>query len=342
VRTQLAVLISLALLASPAGAAATSLTETGSTLLYPLMTTWVGAYEAAHPDVHIETAATGSGIGIAEAASGNVSFGASDAYPAGSGLAAIPLAISAQHIAYHLSGVDSSVHLRLSAALIAAIYRGTVTHWNDPRIKALNHELAASLPATTIVPIRRSDASGDTFLFTEYLRLAGEGAWTAGSGTRVDWPPVPGEQLAKQNRDVVQLLTDINGAIGYVGISYLEQSLRSGLGIAALRNRSGAFVLPASDTIAATLDHLPASAGDERLSLIDLEGARSYPIVNIEYAIVRTHGYDPQTAAALREFLTWTIAPGGGNAPAMLDPVHFAALPARLRRRSGEQIARIQ
>lgn len=336
--------LAVALLMAPVIASTIELTETGSTLLYPLMTAWVEAFESGHPDVRIVTAATGSGIGIAQAASGAATFGASDAAvpdPRTSGVDSIPLAISAQHIGYHVSGVDPGTNLRLSAPLLAAIYSGTITHWNDPRIAALNPDLAARLPATTIVPIRREDASGDTLLFTEYLRIAGGSAWSAGSGTRVNWPSVAGEQLAKQNRDVVQLLAAVNGSIGYVGISYLEQTKNAGVGIAALRNRSGAYVLPDDTAIAATV----ASAHSDRPgpdALIDLPGARVYPIVNIEYAIVRTHGYDVQTASALRDFLTWTIDPAGGNAGQLLAPVHFVALPDRLRARSRTEIAKIQ
>jgi phosphate transport system substrate-binding protein len=332
------------MLTAPVIAATTALTETGSTLLYPLMTTWVQAYESNHPDVRIDTAATGSGEGIAQAASGAATFGASDASvpdPRTSGVESIPLAISAQHIGYHINGIDPGANLRLSAPLLAAIYSGAITRWNDPRIAALNPELAARLPATTIVPIRREDASGDTFLFTEFLRVAGGSAWSAGSGTRVNWPSVPGEQLAKQNRDVVQLLSAINGSIGYVGISYLEQTKKAGVGIVALRNRSGAFVVPDDAAIAATVA-TQRSEGPGAISLIDLPGAKSYPIVNIEYAIVRTHGYDAQTASALRGFLDWTIDPSGGNAGALLAPVHFVALPDRLRTRSREQISKIQ
>jgi len=336
--------LAFALASAPVAAATTALTETGSTLLYPLMTTWVQAYESNHPDVRIDTAATGSGEGIAQAASGAATFGASDASvpdPGTTGVVSIPLAISAQHIGYHINGIDPSANLRLSAALLAAIYSGAITHWNDPRIVALNPDLAAKLPATTIVPIRREDASGDTFLFTDFLRIAAGAAWSAGSGTRVNWPSVPGEQLAKQNRDVVQLLAAVNGSIGYVGISYLEQTKNAGVGIAALRNRSGAFVVPDEGAIAATVVSL-RSEGTGAISLIDLPGAKSYPIVNVEYAIVRTHGYDAQTAAALRAFLTWTIDPSGGNSGGLLAPVHFVALPDRLRARSRAQISKIQ
>jgi phosphate transport system substrate-binding protein len=108
-----------------------------------------------------------------------------------------------------------------------------------------------------------------------------------------------------------------------------------------LRNRSGAFVVPDDAAIAATV---ASQRGDGLAapSLIDLPGAKSYPIVNIEYAIVRTHGYDPQTASALRAFLAWTIDPSGGNAGTLLSPVHFVALPDRLRARSRAQIAKIQ
>ena len=148
-----------------------SLTETGSTLLYPLWNLWVPAYTSKYPNVAVTTAGTGSGTGITDASNGTVDIGSSDAYLSPSEVSAsphlenIPLAISAQFIGYNVPGV--SVHLKLDGNVLAEIYQGKVTNWNSSAIADLNK--GVSLPNLPIVPLHRTDGSGDTFLFTTYL-----------------------------------------------------------------------------------------------------------------------------------------------------------------------------
>jgi phosphate transport system substrate-binding protein len=176
----------------------TTITETGSTLLYPLMGSWSEAYQkqfvtGKNPTVTIETGGTGSGTGIADATAGTVNMGASDAYlsttqkSASPSLLNIAVAISAQQIDYNVKGVKSG--LKLDGAVLADIYTGKITKWNDTAIKALNP--GVSLPSTTIVPLHRADGSGDTFLFTSYMNSQDSSAWsTANIGTTINWPSV--------------------------------------------------------------------------------------------------------------------------------------------------------
>ncbi len=188
---------------SSSGAVATApatsplaLSETGSTLLYPLFSQWASAYHGKHPNVTISTQGSGSGAGISHAAAGAVNIGASDAYlsdgeiKAHPGLMNIALAIAAQQINYNLPGVQE--HLKLNGKVLAAMYRGTIKTWNDPQIAGLNP--GVNLPDTPVVPLHRSDGSGATFLFTQYLSKQDPDGWgkSPGYGTTVDFPAVAG------------------------------------------------------------------------------------------------------------------------------------------------------
>ncbi|MGD1065939.1 MAG: phosphate ABC transporter substrate-binding protein PstS [Vulcanimicrobiaceae bacterium] len=322
--------------------AALTVRESGSTLLFPVVTAWAQAYAKIVPDLEVTTDATGSGAGVEAVAAGTAELGASDVALGASerergDLTEIPLAISGQFIGYNLPGVPS---LHLSADVLAAIYEGTLTRWNDPRIAALNP--GAALPNATIVPLRRSDRSGDTFLFAAYLTAGAPHRWTLPPATALAWPSVALEQTAKGNRELLDLLTQTRNGIAYLGISFYAQATSSAIGIAALRNRAGDFVMPDGGAIEAAARQIAQHPADPEPSLIDLPGAGTYPIVNVEYAVVRKTQAQAGTAAALRAFLTWIVDPAGGSAPAMLEPVHFTALPDALRVRSRAAIAALR
>lgn len=315
------------------------LKESGSTLLFPVMNAWVAAYVKIAPDVDVSTEATGSGAGIAAAENGTAHVGASDAYlndatEARGDLVQIPLAVAGQIVAYNVADAGD---LSFSADVLAAIYSGKITTWNDRRIAALNPR--ARLPAARIVPLRRSDRSGDTFLFTSFLSAAASTAWPIAPATSIAWPDVAGEESAKGNRELLDLLHNTQNAIAYIGISLYAQAEADGLGVAAIRNRDGAYVHPTKAAIEEAAARMGRVPRDLRIVLIDLGGARTYPIVNIEYAVVKKKQAEPGTLGALRAFLGWVVDPAGGNARAMLDPVHFVPLPDAVRARSREEIA---
>lgn len=315
------------------------LKESGSTLLFPVMNAWVAAYGQVQPEVDITTESSGSGAGVAAAMDGTAQIGASDAYLSDAfesrgDLVQIPLAISGQFAAYDVPGVAD---LRLSAGVLAAIYTGRLTRWNDARIAALNRGM--SLPDATIVPLRRSDRSGDTFLFTSFLAAAAPHDWSIVPATSIEWPDVPGEESAKGNRELLDLVRNTKYAIAYIGISLYAQAHNAGVGIASLRNREGNFVAPSIAGLAAAAAHTGRISENGRVSLIDLPGAQTYPIANVEYAVVKKKQPDPATGRALRAFLEWIIEPSGGNAHALLDPVHFLALTDALRALSRRTIA---
>jgi phosphate transport system substrate-binding protein len=318
-----------------------TLLETGSTLLYPLFNIWVPAYTHTHPGVRITTAGTGSGTGISEATSGAVQIGASDAYlpPSHpSTLMNIPLAISAQMVNYNLPGLNS-VHLRLSGPVLAAIYTGKIKTWNAAPIRALNP--GVKLPAHAIVPLRRSDASGDTFIFTQYLTFSAQGAWPAAYGTSVSWPSLPSLVAEPGNSGMVSGLKSIPYSVAYVGVSYLNETSAAHLGEAMLKNRAGNFVLPVTSTIvAAASARVGQTPKNEALSLVYAPGRNSYPIINYEYAIVSQRQANAQVAAAVRQFLSWALTVG--NQPRFLNQVHFQPLPSAIVKMSQAQIAQIR
>lgn len=332
---------------APASATETTLHETGSTLLYPLFQLWIPAYQGANPGTTITSESTGSGAGIARAIAGSAHIGASDAYMSDEqasrnpGIVNIPLAISALTVNYNLPGLAGGP-LRLDGPTLAGIYSGAIRTWDAPEIAALNPGMR--LPARTIVPVRRADASGDTFVFTQFLDFSTQ-RWenAVGYGTTVTWPTVPGERAGDGNAGVLKTLAATPYSVGYLGISFQDAVAKAGLGIALLKNQAGHFLLPTADTISAAASALDQrTPADQRLSLVFAPGENSYPLINYEYAVVSTRQPDPQTAEAIRRFLLWSIALNGGNGSTYLNAVHFIPLPDFIRALSERQINRIQ
>ncbi len=321
-----------------------ALTETGATELYPLMNQWVAAYHAKYPNVTVSTAATGSGAGISQAIARAIDIGASGAYlsqgdmAAHPGLMNIALAIAAEQVHYNLPGV--SEQLKLNGKLLAAMYQGTVKAWNDPQIAALNP--GVNLPATPVVPLHRSDGSGDTFVFTQYLSKQDPDGWgkAPGAGTTVDFPAVPGGLGENGAGGMVTGCAQTPGCVAFIGSSYLDQARQMGLGEAQLCNASGNFILPDTQSIQAeATGFVSQTPANQAISLINGSAPNGYPIVYYEYAIVYSDQKDAATAQTLQAFLHWAVTEG--NNGSFLDTVHFQPLPAALVKLSDAQIAKI-
>lgn len=322
------------------------LSETGSTLLYPLFNLWVPAISQQFPNISITTAGTGSGTGISQAAAGAVQIGASDAYLSPGqfqkypGLLNIALAISAQMINYNLPGITG--HLKLSGKVLSYIYQGKITMWNDPAIQKLNP--GVSLPAVKIVPLHRIDGSGDTFIFTSYLSKSDPSGWgnSIGYGTTVAFPSVPGAQGEEGNGGMVSGCAKIVGCVAYIGISYQKQTQQDNLGEAELENEAGNFVLPSTQTIQAEAQSFVANTpSSEAISLIYGPASNGYPIINYEYAIVNSTQSSPDVATAVKTVLAWAIDPNGGNQMSFLNQVGFQPLPPSVVALSLAQIQKI-
>ena len=308
-----------------------TLSEAGSSLLYPYLQKLAPGISAAFPNITLTPAAGGSGTGQSEALSGTIDLGGSDAYlssaqvTANPGSLNIPIAVSAQAVNYNLPGITN---LKLSGSVIAQIYEGTITTWNNAAIATLNP--GVTLPSTPIIPIRRSDSSGDTFIFTSFLSATNP-TWSSGPsfGTTVSWPTVTSELTASGNPAMVDTLHTTPGGIAYVGVSVEGTALVDGLGEAELENASGSYVQPETTTITAAVTagatNVPASLA---ASLIYETGAQAYPIVNFEYLIINPSKItSSDTALAIRTFIEWAISSTGGATQDNLSAVGFVPLP---------------
>lgn len=324
-----------------------TLHETGSSLIFPLFRHWLPAFSKKNPGVRLATASTGSGTGMSDAMAGRVQLGMSDAFMTDGQLRGnpkimnIPLAISAQTVNYNIPGLNAA-ELRLDGPTLAGIYTGTIRYWDDRAIAALNPQL--KLPHHAIVPVHRSDGSGDTFVFTQFLTFSTP-SWddAVNAGTSVPWPSVPGELTAFGNPGMLKTIRTTPYSVAYIGVSFQNAIARDHLGTAWLKNQAGNFVLPTQKTVLAAAATLgPRTPADERLSLVFAPGDDSYPLVNYEYAIVSKQQPDAATARAIRTFLFWAIEPCDGNAAKMLDAVHFIPLPEYVRALSYAQIASIK
>lgn len=321
-----------------------TLNEAGSSLLYPFLQELVSPLHQRYSNITLAPAAGGSGKGISDAISGTVQMGGSDAYLSrgqmsqNRGLMNIPIVVSAQAINYNLPGVKG---LKLTGNILAKVYEGKISKWNDSAIASINS--GVRLPAMTIVPVRRVDSSGDTFLFTGLLS-ATNSAWKNGPafGTTVTWPAARGELTANGNPGMVQTCKSTPGCVAYVGVSAEKDAQSARLGEALLQNKAGRFLLPTRDTITAA-----AAAGSSTVPpnlaqpLIYLDGGNSYPIVNFEYLVVKSRQSSADVATTIRTFLSWAMDSSGGSASGYLSKEDFVLLPTSVAPKVRAAIAKI-
>lgn len=304
-----------------ARATAATLTGAGATFPYPIYSKWFDIYQKT-AGVSINYQSIGSGGGIQQLKNGTVDFGASDA-PLSNGdmqtmpgpVVHIPTVAGAVVLSYKLPGVGTG--LKLSGDVIAGIFLGQITRWNDPRIAGLNP--GARLPARAIAVAHRSDGSGTTNIFTNYLKSASP-AWAkqVGAGKSVNWPVGIG---GKGNEGVAAIVQQTPGAIGYVELAYAVQNH---LAYAFVKNRAGAFVQPSVASVtAAAVGASKAMQRDVRVSIVNAPGAKAYPISGFTYILVYQHQRDAAKGKAVVNFLRWAIHAGQQYAPGLL----YAPLP---------------
>jgi phosphate transport system substrate-binding protein len=283
-------------LASPAGASAYSLTGAGSTLVAPLVSYWTSDFQHRYGD-SVTYASVGSGAGIAQITARAVDFGASDAplTPAQAEkckeCVQIPWALTATGIAFHLEGIR---RLNLTGPLVAAIYLGKITNWNAPAIKKLNK--GVKLPNLKITVVYRSDGSGDTYAFTDYLsRVSSEWKRKVGFATSVSFPTGIG---GKGNDGETAIVSSTNGAISYISASYI---IAHHLGAAALQNAAGKFEYPNLKNIenaASSVKHVPAN-NEMHIVNPPKKYKIAYPLSTFTYCIV------PRTAPQKGAIASW-------------------------------------
>jgi phosphate transport system substrate-binding protein len=329
-----------------ARAAEVTLAETGSTLAYPVFQTWASEYSKTHPGVTVTAAATDSGAGVAQAISGAAQIGASDAYMSDAQvrdnpvIINVPMAISAQTVNYNVPDLNGQ-NLKLDGPTLAGIYSGKIQSWDDPAIAAINP--GVKLPHNPIAPIHRSDVSGDTFIFTQYLTFTTPSwEYSPGYGTTIAWPAATNALTADGNAGMIAKIHDTPYSIGYVGVSFHDDVAKAEIGTAALKSYDGEFLLPTPQAIEAAASALwPRTPADERLTLVNAPGPNAYPLINYEYAVVSKKQPSPETAAALRSFLLWAIAPDETNAKYLAN-ANFIPLPAHVWVLSHDQIEEIR
>ncbi len=319
-----------------------TVTESGSSLLYPFLQELVTPLSGAYSNVKLEPAAGGSGKGITDATNGITTIGGSDAYLNGaelsSGLMNIPIAVSAQDVFYNLPGVKN---LKLTGSVLAQMYEGKITTWNAPAVAQLNP--GVTLPSTKVVTIHRSDSSGDTFLFSGFLSKT-DSTWASqvGQNTTVTWPAAPGALTANGNPGMVQACAKVPGCVAYIGISAQSEALAANLEEAQLQDKSGQFVTANSTTIGNAVKNAAGSVPSNLVAdLLYSAGTDSYPIVNFEYIIVKPTQPDANTALAIRDFLTFATSTSGGSTPALLAKENFQALPSNVIPKVDAAVAKI-
>jgi phosphate transport system substrate-binding protein len=319
-------LIALGVLAAATvGASAQNLTGAGATFPYPIYSKWFNEYSSQNSNVRINYQSIGSGGGIRQVTEGTVDFGASDGPMSDEQMANakvkvqhIPTVLGAVVPVYNIPGVSHD--LNFSGDVIADIYLGKITSWNDPRIAKDNP--GVNLPNQPILPVYRSDGSGTTYIFTDFLsKVNPDWNTRVGKSTSVKWPTGIGQ---KGNEGVAGMVRQTPYAFGYVELIYALQNKMSYGGV---KNAAGKFVKASTDGVtaaaAAAAAKMPA---DYRVSITNAPGATSYPVSSFTWLLVPTHG-DPAKTQALKGFLTWMLDHGQNEA----NTLSYAPLPKQVQ-----------
>jgi phosphate transport system substrate-binding protein len=296
-------------LMAPAG----TLQAAGSTFVQPFFTKAFFTYTSKNQGLQVNYSSVGSGQGITDFQAGSVNFAASDVPMSSSDLAKVPASsgpvvqipdiLGGVSVSYNLPGV--STRLKLDAATIAGIFDGTIKTWNASQITALNPGLA--LPSNAIVPEVRADSSGTTYIFSDYLNTAAPSVWTLGASKTITWPSVAIQ--TPHNSGVASSIQSTPYSIGYVELAY---AIQNHFTFAAVKNVSGAYVVPSAATVAADADQRTGITPTD-FSIVNEPGATSYPISGYSWAILLQKQTSSTTGAQVVKVLDWTTHSGGGQ-----------------------------
>lgn len=312
--------------AAATGAAVPSTAEisgAGASFIYPLVSKWSADYNAA-TGAKINYQSIGSGGGIAQIKAGTVDFGSSDKplsseELAQAGLGQFPSAIGGVVPVINVEGLQPG-QLKLTGPLLADIFLGKITAWNDPAIAAINPGL--SLPGGKISLVHRSDGSGTTFNFSNYLsKISPEWKSKVGEGTSVQWPDGVG---GKGNEGVASYVKQIKNSIGYVELAY---ALQNQMPYASLQNAAGQFIQPTAETFAAAAASADwSNAKDFNLVITNAPGENAWPITATNFMLMHKQPKDAKRSADARAFFKWAFEQGGSQAEAL----HYVPLPPEL------------
>ena len=314
-------LVAVALLtAALSTAQAQKLTGAGATFPYPIYSKWFSEYSAAHPGVEINYQSIGSGGGIAQVTKGLVDFGASDMPMTDAALAAssvklmhIPTVMGAVVPVYNVPGVTD---INFSPDVLADIYLNKIVTWADPRIAKDNP--GVKLPDQKIIVVHRSDGSGTSFIFTDYLsKVSKEWNDGPGKGSALNWPTGVG---GKGNEGVAGLVRQLPGAIGYVELIY---ALQNHITFGAIKNAAGKWVKGSIEGVTAAAASVKNMPADFRVSITNAPGDDAYPISSFTYLLIPTHPSDATKEKVLKDMLSWIIKSGESEAAGL----SYAPLP---------------
>ena len=320
-----------------AGASAQNINGAGATFPNPIYSKWFSEYNQLHPNVKINYQSIGSGGGIRQVTDGTVDFGASDVTMTDAQIngakvkvMAIPTVLGAVVPVYNIPGINKE--LNFSGDVIADIYLGKITKWNDGRIAKDNP--GANLPDKAILPVYRSDGSGTSFIFTDFLSKVSP-AWNSGpgKGAAINWPVGIGQ---KGNEGIAGMVRQSPYSFGYVELIYAVQNkMLYGL----VRNSSGKFVKASTDGVtSAAAGAAKSMPADYRISITNAPGADTYPISSFTWLLIPTHSTDPAKAKALADFIGWMLDHGESEA-ALLT---YAPLPKQVQDMVRKSIANIK
>jgi len=307
-------------------AQAQKITAAGATFPYPIYSKWFSEYSAGHPGVQINYQSIGSGGGIKQVCSGTVDFGASDMpmtddllKSCGVKLIHIPTVLGADVPAYNVPGV--STDLKFSQSVLADIFLGNLTNWNDPRIAKDNP--GVHLPDQKIIVVHRSDGSGTTFIWTDFLsKVSKEWAGGPGKGTAVNWPTGVG---GKGNEGVSGYIRQLPGSIGYVELIY---ALQNHINFGSVQNADGRFIKASIDgvTAAAATAKIPA---DYRVSITNAPGPNVYPVSSFTYLLIPLQPKNAANEKIMKDLFSWCINSGEGE----VSTLSYAPLPDSLKQK---------
>jgi phosphate transport system substrate-binding protein len=321
-------------------AAQTTLNGAGATFPYPIYSKWFNEYHNLHSDIQINYQSIGSGGGIRQVTEGTVDFGASDMPMTDAQLAEaqgklntkvinLPTVLGAVVPAYNIPGVNGEVKFTPDA--LAGIFLGKITKWNDKTITSVNP--GVNFPDKDIIVVHRSDGSGTTFIFTDYLsKVSSDWKNDVGSGTSVKWPIGLG---GKGNEGVAGSIRQLQGSIGYVELIY---ALQNKIPFGSVRNAAGVFLKASLEGVTAAAASAPKMPADFRVSITNAPGKDAYPISSFTWLLIPQQSKDAAKGKILADFLKWMVTDG----QKMTNALSYASLPENVVQKEEETIKQIK
>jgi phosphate transport system substrate-binding protein len=317
----IALLLSCLALALPVLGQTTQLNGAGATFPYPIYSKWFNEYNKLHPEVQINYQSIGSGGGIRQVLAGTVDFGASDGPMTDEQLAQakvkvlhIPTVMGAVVPAYNVPGVSGEI--KFTPEVLADIFLGKIANWNHPAIAKANP--GVKFPDQAMIVVHRSDGSGTTFIFTDYLsKVSKDWQASVGKGTSVKWPIGLG---GKGNEGVAGQIRQLQGSIGYVELIYAEQNK---ITYGSVKNAAGTFVKASLNGVTEAAASAKSMPADFRVSITNAPGKTAYPISSFTWMLIPVQAKDPQRGKILADFLNWMV----GDGQKMTAQLAYAPLP---------------